>query len=186
LFARHLAPEHNKRLSNRENRAVMLAQAGRRDDALAELQAIADIRDPHPDPHLAFTLGEIGRLLYEMGRLEEAEDHFVRGLSVLQPIDPDHAHATSLLTKLGVVRVARGEPGSAVAPLERALELIGETADPQSKADAQFPLAQALAALGREPKRVDDLAREALATYRAVEPDNLAVAEVETFLRGRP
>lgn len=184
LLARDLPPGAEELLANRDNRAVMLESAGRFDEAERELQAVAQERiaqlgPSHPD--VAHSLGNLGRLALQRQRWSEAEDHFVGALAIVESIDARNPETAGLLTGLAAARIERGQPGSAIEPLERALSNLGKDGNPRARADAQFYLARALDALGRDRDRVHALVHEVAATYREVAPAN--VAEAEALLR---
>lgn len=93
----------------------ILVTTGRWADAERELlAAIRMTQDTWPAMH-AQALGRLADLRLRQGRLEEAEG-LLAGV--------DHEGATALST--AVVRMARGEPDSAAALLERRLSLHGE------------------------------------------------------------
>lgn len=79
--------------------------------------------------------------------------------------------------------LADGRPADALSLLEQAVALSRERTTPGHYADAQFALARALQAEGREPERVRVLAEEAAEVYRRLGPLRREPAEIAAWLR---
>ncbi|PWC40442.1 tetratricopeptide repeat protein [Azospirillum sp. TSO35-2] len=102
-------------------RAIEHYRAGRRDDALAEAEAVLQ---GAPDDCRALNLA--GAILFELGRLDEAQDR----LSRLVALDPLFAQGR---INLGVVQQMRGAPAEAVAQLRVAALLMPDRLEVQSR-----------------------------------------------------
>jgi tetratricopeptide (TPR) repeat protein len=121
-------------------------------DAAVDLEAVSvgeaidaytraiDLDPAHSDAHL-----NLGRLLHEAGRLEEAEAHYRQAVQA----DPRSARA---FYNLGVALEDRGLRPGAVEAYEAALRLDSELAV------AHFNLARLFEAAGREPEAIGHLA----------------------------
>lgn len=118
---------------------VDLEAVGTAEAAEAYERAIA-LEPKHADAHL-----NLGRLLHEEGRLDEAERHYQAAVDV----DPHHARAWY---NLGVVREDRGSRAGAIASYEDAIRL-----DP-SLAAAYVNLSSLLEAEGRQAEALGHLA----------------------------
>jgi Flp pilus assembly protein TadD len=90
---------------------IVLAEAGRRDEARAHYQ-----KDLAINPNAAEVHFNLGSLLQEMGRTDVARTHYLRALAI-QPRDAA-AH-----NSLGILLAEMGRTDEAVAHLEQALEL---------------------------------------------------------------
>lgn len=86
----------------------LLLAAGRRDEALREVQRAAEIAPDHE-----YTVYGLASMLRELNRLDEAREAWLRVLR----IRPDHAPA---LSDLGTYYSVKGNPDRAIAYLERA------------------------------------------------------------------
>lgn len=102
-------------------RAIDYYRAGRRDDALAEAEAVL-CREP--DDCSALNL--VGAILFELGRLDEAQDR----LSRLVALDPLFAQGR---INLGVVQQMRGARAEAIAQLRAAALLMPDQLEVQSR-----------------------------------------------------
>ena len=128
-----LAKAHN-------NLGVVLAEMGKRTEALACWQETIRLDANYPEGHFNVAVG-----LAENKQPDEAATHYERALE----LRADYAEAYS---NLGLLRVEQGKAGDAVALLEHALRLKPDFID------AQNNLGLALADLGRP--------EEAMACYR--------------------
>ena len=144
---------------------------------------LLDERGDHP--RVARSLHELGNLMSEAERLDDARSHHEQALAMWEKTrgedHPDVAHA---LTSLGLLDIAADAPQSAVERLERALKLRGGRGlDPRLLARTQFALAKALHATGGDHPRARELATKARDTlHKGKSPDPAGAAEVETWL----
>ena len=123
---------------------------------------------------LLLTRSNVAEALVRLGRHDEA-------LAILDEIEPSlrqreqrHPDLAALPLKTrGMALLGKNDPRGALAPLERAFELLREhPGSPLERADVQWALARTLRLLARKgatPDRALELARAAEATY-AVQP----------------
>ena len=88
------------------------------------------------------------------------------------------------LTGIGLSYLAENDPGSALAPLERAFKIReAHEVDPSRRAETRFALARSLWEANRDRMRARTLAEQAREGYAKGEV-KAKVAEVDTWLRG--
>lgn len=109
-------------------------------EAIEAYERAVALDDAHADAHL-----NLGRLLHEGGRLDDAERHYRAAVQA----DPGHARAAY---NLAVVREDRGQHAEAIESYEAAVRL-----DP-SLAAARVNVAALLEAAGREAEALRHLA----------------------------
>lgn len=161
-----LGPDHWDVALSRGNVAVQLHRLGRDAEALVENQkAIDSLQRAFGSAHLdlALHLSSRGEIHLALGQPAAAATDFTRALAIWQDeLPPGHLYLSYALTGLGRARLATGAPASAIAPLEQAL-LIRDTtnAEPESRAETMFALAQALWRTDRDRPRAVRLAEKA-------------------------
>ncbi len=132
---------HPTHVKAHNNLGVVLAETGRRTEALACWQETVRLDPNYPEGHFNFAVG----LSAEPDRQDEAALHYERALA----LRPNYPEAYS---NLGLLSIEQGRPGEAIVLLEHALRLK------EDFVDAFNNLGLALADLGRT--------EEALACYR--------------------
>lgn len=133
-----------------------------------ELLEIHDAGPGHKDLDVPALLANIGDQLCQLHRCSEALPYFSRLMTLYLDEPPAEAwFRAAPLRGIGLVHLARGEPGLAVAFLEEAFEIF-ETSAPGRPGTAR-ELADALAALRRAPRRVRQLRQRAAALEAAGE-----------------
>jgi tetratricopeptide (TPR) repeat protein len=187
IWERALGPEHPYVGMALFNLGVELRDAGRLDEALgAAERALALYEKGHGAEHIEVANAQclVGAILARRGRTAEALARFESARAMRTRLrgenDPELAEA---LVGIGGVYLDLQRAASAVAPLERALALLAQDGDPGYRADAQFLLAKALTALGRDRERALALVREAQSAYRT-NPDRYrsALRDVDAWL----
>ena len=110
--------------------------------------------------------GSIAEVLVGLGRHEEAIPHVIEAERIFAVGSARHRGLEEwLLTVHGRALVGQHQPDAAVQLLERALPLYEGGADPGGQAHAMFALARALHDLGRDPRRVRDLAEKSRSLF---------------------
>jgi tetratricopeptide (TPR) repeat protein len=161
-------PGSDDTVVGRTNVAMMLADTGRLDEALQELdESIAQCRKQGT---VASGLGHLhgyrAEILAMMKRPEAALRSAEEGMRVLRELAIPDRELGVILHAMAVAHLQLGQVDEAVAKLERALQLREETVDyADTRADLQFALARALVRKGRDRARACDLARKAATTY---------------------
>jgi tetratricopeptide (TPR) repeat protein len=138
---------------------------------------------------VATTVCNLGEVERRRGRLRRAAAHYRRALSVwADTVERDHLLVGYGLTGLGQCLLELGEPVEATRALERAVAVLGaQPVDPVQRAEADFALARALAALERDRPRSLELARRARDGYASAGPrGRRQLAEVEAWLEANP
>ena len=171
-------PEDNEVSTVLSNMGQMLQEAGRLDEARPPLERALAIRTKAlgaDDPAVARPLANLGYLELDQHAYAQALDHFTRADAVIvKALGEDHASRIDPLEGLGTAHLASGQPRSAIAPFDRAVELREKyPADPVSLASLQGKLAQALWKSGRDRARASKLAATARKAL-AEEPKELA------------
>lgn len=130
------------------------------------------------------TLSNLGNVLEELGRYDEAQALQLRSLTIREAkLGPEHPDLIWTLMGLSGVHQASGHPELAVPLLERALEIgAGAESDPMLIAGVKFELAQAIDATGGDLARARALTEQALGPYRAAKGREGDLTELETFL----
>ena len=126
-----------------------------------------------PDHHeVGVALVNLGRAAQDRERCFDALVHYERALAIFEAREPK-IHAAFPLTGIGACRVRMGQPGQAMAMLERALELrVAGNAEPAELADTQLELAKALWDARGDRRRAVGLAQSALEGYLAAGDEN--------------
>ncbi len=133
---------------------------------------------------VAVCLSNRGEYLLALGRAADALPDLFKSLDVLEDLGSDYSLAGPLTT-LGRALFVVGRTSEARTHLERALELQeGRDAEPVSKADTEFALAEVLWAKG-ERTRAWRLAEAARNGYRAHPRSAHQASLVETWLSDR-
>jgi tetratricopeptide (TPR) repeat protein len=161
-----LGPDHWDVALTRGNMAEALHRLGRDSEALEEnAKTIESLRRAFGGAHLdlALHLSNRGEIHLALRRPVEAVDDFTRALAIWQDeLPPGHLYLSYALTGLGRARLAIGTPAAAIAPLEQALQIRDAThADPETRAETMFALAQALWRTERDRPRALRLAEKA-------------------------
>ena len=127
----------------RLNISALLSQLGRYEESLEHCEALAD------DPTFSTPwrpLTNCGWALYQLGRLDEASDHYEDALEFFPRFGP-------ALLNLGILRAKQGKTLSAIKTLERAL--ASGRLHPSALGEAHFRLGEIYVGLGRRDKAVD-------------------------------
>ncbi|HET9991593.1 MAG TPA: tetratricopeptide repeat protein, partial [Kofleriaceae bacterium] len=159
--------------------AIAYSIAGRNTDALAEIdRAIAALTElVGPDhPALVDTRTQAGFIAYKAGELDRAETSLRATLALAAKVLPaDSTRTANTHSTLALVLFARHQIAAAELEAARAIELT-HGQNPVVEAEAQFTLAQTLAARGKSGRAA---AVRALALYDQMKetgPDRAAVA----------
>jgi len=161
-----LGPDHWDVALTRGNMAEALHRLGRDSEALDEnTKTIDSLRRAFGQAHLdlALHLSNRGEIHLALRRPVEALDDFTRALAIWQDELPaGHLYLSYALTGLGRARLATGASAAAIAPLEQALAIRDAVgADPETRAETLFALAQALWRTERDRPRALRLAEKA-------------------------
>ncbi|WBB80071.1 tetratricopeptide repeat protein [Micromonospora sp. WMMD882] len=108
---------HLHRSVLRHNRSQLLAALGRREEALAELDAVIEVDPNHVEYHL-----DRGGLLRRLGRDEEALASYDQAIRLSPPFPEVHYNRADVLLELGAVQAA-------LAGFDRVLDLEPEHLD---------------------------------------------------------
>jgi eukaryotic-like serine/threonine-protein kinase len=127
-----------------------------------------------------------GEILGALGRQREARQSFERARVIWErELGLEDRNLAYALTGIGIAYLAENDPGSALAPLERAYRIReAHEVDPSRRAETRFALARSLWETKRDRVRARALAEQAKEGYAksAVKPK---LAEVESWLRTR-
>jgi tetratricopeptide (TPR) repeat protein len=154
------------------NASEALGMLGRYDQAIAEerlaLPTYERVFGPASE-NVGVSLTNIGAAEARLGRSVEARRDLQRAVAIFEKTlavdDPDLAEP---LLRLGQLALAEKRPATAIAPLERALQLRAHDGDPcEMLAEVEFALARALAESGSNRPRARALATDAEAQWRA-------------------
>jgi len=161
-----LGPDHWDVALTRGNMAEALHRLGRDSEALDEnAKTIESLRRAFGKAHLdlALHLSNRGEIHLALRRPIEAVDDFTSALAIWQDeLPPGHIYLSYALTGLGRARLATGAAAAAIAPLEQAMLIRDATnADPETRAETMFALAQALWRTERDRARALRLAEKA-------------------------
>jgi tetratricopeptide (TPR) repeat protein len=123
-----------------------------------------------PDhPNLAIYLGTRAEIFNALQRYEEARADSERAMALIEKrFGADHPRNLSMLTELGKAHLGLGHVAQALSLLERAYTLSRLPTDVLDQAEAEFALARALRAAGRDRPRSDVLATSAEAGFQRV------------------
>jgi len=171
------------------NMAVALAGLGRNQEALTHVdRAVALIENGLGASHpvLATQLNNRGETLAALGRQREARHSFERARVIWErELGLEDRNLAYALTGIGLSYLAESDPGSALAPLERAFKIReAREVDPSRLAETRFALARSLWEANRDRMRARSLAEQAREGYAKGEV-KAKVAEVDGWLRGR-
>jgi tetratricopeptide (TPR) repeat protein len=171
------------------NLANELAGLGRNQEALTHVdRAVTLIENGLGASHpvLATQLNNRGEILYALGRQREARQSFEHARVIWErELGFEDRNLAYALTGIGVSYLAENDPGSALAPLERAFKIReAHEVDPSRRAETRFALARSLWEANRDRTRARALAEQAREGYAKGEAKAKA-AEVDTWLRGR-
>jgi Tfp pilus assembly protein PilF len=171
------------------NLAVELAGLGRNQEALAHVdRAIVLIENGLGASHpvLATQLNNRGEFLGALGRQREARHAFEQARVIWErELGLEDRNLAYALTGIGVSYLAENDPGSALAPLERAFKIReAYEVDQSRRAETRFALARSLWEANRDRMRARALAEQAREAYAKGEAKAKA-AEVERWLRAR-
>jgi len=171
------------------NMAVELASLSRNQEALSHVDRSIALLETglgasHPD--LATQLSNRGEILAALGRQREARQSFERARVIWErELGLDDRNLAFALTGIGMTYLAEDDPGSALAPLERAFKIReAHEVDPSRRADTRFALARSLWETNRDRVRARALAEQAKEGY-VKGSLKTKVAEVDTWLRSR-
>jgi len=118
-----------------------------------------------PDhPYITISLNLRGMVLTVMGRYREAlEVHELALAKRIKTHGEKHPWVAYDLTGIARAKLGLGDAAGALEPLERAMVLRegAKGQDPRDVAETKLALAKTLAALGKDPERVKQLAAEA-------------------------
>jgi tetratricopeptide (TPR) repeat protein len=148
-------------------------------------QAIATFRrvGGEDNARLALALADLGEVLTELGRFQEARAAIDRSLAIWRSGDANLLFVGVGLSKLGELQLAQSDARTARATLEQALPLV--QANTQLAAEVQFALARALWAFPRERERALTLARQSLTALGDNAAIKKVVARIEAWLHER-
>jgi len=188
IFTDSLGPSHPATALTMSYTALVEAGLGRHDSALALSRDALDLLvkahgEEHPD--VARSLEVLAQVNSALGRHGEAVELYRRALAVFEgTLGPEHPDTLECRSRAVEPLLTLGRYGDAREILEPALAEYEARADlPRHLARVRFLLARALA--GNKPVGPDatNLAKQALATYRA-NGDQARAAEVEAWLGG--
>ncbi len=171
------------------NIAVELTGLGRNQEALAHVDRAVTLIETGlgaGHPVLATQLNNRGETLAALGRQREARYSFERARVIWErELGLEDRNLAYALTGIGLSYLAENDPGSALAPLERAYKIReAREVDPSRLAETRFGLARSLWEANRDRMRARTLAEQAREGYAKGE-SKAKVVEVEGWLRGR-
>jgi tetratricopeptide (TPR) repeat protein/predicted Ser/Thr protein kinase len=167
--------------------AVLDNRTGHPDSALTDVERAMAIIDATGDSgamDLPSLLVERGMALLAKGQAAGARDACTRSLKLQEAqglVDPDKLYAADALTCLGEAYLALGKIDDALARLERGATLKKRDFAAEFPL-AEFALAKALRAAGRDPKRARSLAETALAGLKDAPGADAQRQTVEAWL----
>jgi len=171
------------------NIAVELAALSRNQEALTHVdRSVALLENGlgagHPD--LATQYNNRGEILTVLGRPREARQAFEKAQVIWErELGLEDRNLAYALTGIGVTYLADSEPGTALAPLERAYKIReAQETDWTRRAETRFALARALWDTNRDRARARGLADQAREGY-AKSAVKAKAAEVDSWLRAR-
>jgi len=166
--------------------AVAYSMAGRNADALAEIdRAIASLTElVGPDhPALVDTRTIAGFIAFKAGELDRAETSLHAALALAAKVmSADNTRVANTHSTLALVLFARHQVAAAELEATRAIELT-HGQNPVVEAEAQFTLAQTLAARGKSGRAA---ALRALALYDQMKETGPDRAAVDAWLATHP
>ncbi len=164
---------------------LMLAHAGRFEEALGAYQRSVALTTKLNGPDhvlVAFAVSNEAEALNALHRHEEARVASERALEIRRRAGSNQFYEGQSLTSLGQALLGLGRSAEAVAPLERALALVGDDLSTYPP-EIRFALARALWSSPDKRARSLALAQEAKARYQRLGHQAAKTAEVETWLR---
>jgi serine/threonine protein kinase len=171
------------------NIAVELAGLSRNQEALTHVDRSVSLLEnglgaSHPD--LATQLSNRGEILTALGRPREARQSFEKAQVIWErELGLEDRNLAYALTGIGVTYLDDNEPGSALAPLERAYKIReAQEVDWTRRAETRFALARSLWETNRDRIRARALAEQAREGY-AKSAVKTKAAEVERWLKAR-
>jgi tetratricopeptide (TPR) repeat protein len=124
VFEKRLGPTHFRTVTAYNNLGVVLAEQERYAEALPYFEKVVAARDAKAaDPKAADAHANLGMVLVELGRLEDAERAFVRAQALLQGVAVDHFSNAEPLLGLARLALDRKRGAEAEPYLTRVLEL---------------------------------------------------------------
>jgi tetratricopeptide (TPR) repeat protein len=168
------------------NVGVALHDSGRNVEAVSVFnQSIATFRKVggEDNARLALALADLGEVLTELGRYQEARAAIDGSLAIWRSGDANPFYVGFGLFKLGELQLAQGDVRTARATLEQSLPLM--QADAQISAEIQFALARALWTSPRERERALTLARRSLTALGGNAATKSVLARIASWLRAR-
>lgn len=136
------------------NYGQMLQEAGETADARAALERALAIREaglPPDDPSVAKTAANLGYVLLDEKAYQRAIEMFTRVGAILDKrFGAKHPARADDLSGLGLAWIGLGKPERAIAPLSRAVGLVGADGDPVNLASIRANLGRALFASGKD------------------------------------
>ena len=176
IYVKVLGPEHPYLAMIYNNIANVRTDQFELQSAADMYQRALDIKEAavgHDHPDIAMTLDNLGLTLGELGQYDRAlQASPGRSGDPRQGDAEDHPERVNSLTGMADAYLGLGQPLRAIEPLEAALKLPPPTS-PLQVADAEFSLARALAASGRDGRRARD-SRRKLATRIGARDDRAA------------
>jgi tetratricopeptide (TPR) repeat protein len=190
LWEQVLGPDHPHAAEALDNIGVMLHAQGQWEEATAlhrRSLAIVEQALGAEHPHVVYSLVNLAGALYRQSRYEEAATYYQRALVIMEDaLGRDHPDASHALIGLALVYLRNGRGADALPLAERAAAVLASNgASPDSLAEANFVLARALVAMGRDESRALTLARQARDVLRAASAPLTLIdlADVETWLQ---
>lgn len=163
--------EHIETASTRQRYALVLADLGRRDEALEQLEKVVPAYEREQDPNLSIVYSQYARALDENGDWEQAEDLYRRTIALDEARAEPRADDITTLINYAVALMNQGRQDEAEPYLQRARALHAEVPDAP---EAQ--LAGVLANLGNLASARNDVEQ--------AEPAYLEAIEINTRLLG--
>lgn len=162
-------PRHPSVALSLGNLAGLLVDQGQYEEAVAlhrrELAILLETRGKD-HPSVGISRHNIGDGPHHLGRCAEARPELEEAYRILfERFGADHTYPSYPLVVIATCDVTEAKYDEAIPRLERTLELHAEDGSEEVIAQASFELARALHALGREPKRVTELAERARDAY---------------------
>jgi tetratricopeptide (TPR) repeat protein len=161
-----LGPDHSDVERSLASLGLALKELGRLDEALKIEERAIRMLTPNSEL-LDSPLTSRGEILLELGRYREAEVSLTDALKMIsENIGASSALAAHPLTALAAVKLAMGDPSTAISYSERALRIREEKeSDVVLLADTRFGLARALWEGGGDRSRSMSLAHSARQAY---------------------
>jgi tetratricopeptide (TPR) repeat protein len=187
LKAKILGRDHPDVAGSEGNLGMALHGLGKDREGLMHLDGAISLLEAslgRGHPGLGPPFENRGEVLNALGRTREARHSFARAQAIFEKeADTENTTLAYVLTGIGTSYLIDQNASSAVAPLERALEIRSSTgAERWRIADTRFALARALWDSNRDRVRARSLAGEARRDYQeASKSDN--AAEVASWLR---